>query len=146
MPYSKEIGNKNFYEYYKELSIKKNKSYVTYKEYSNILKYFNQRCREEIVLKSEKFVMPYKLGTLFIKKFTRTFDTKNKNNWRVDFKATKEQGKVVYHTNLNGYYWKWIKKDARVKNQKYYSFKACRKANRMVADAINNKKLDFFEK
>jgi hypothetical protein len=146
MPFTKEVGNRDFYNYYKEVSIRKNKPYVDYGTYIKIIRDFNLLLREAVIYKAEKIVLPYKLGTLFVRKFEHNYHEKNKRLWNIDFKATKEQGITIYHGDQYGYGWKWNKIDARVKNQRYYRFRACRKANRLIADAIKNKNLDYYTK
>jgi NADPH:quinone reductase-like Zn-dependent oxidoreductase len=85
------------------------------------------------------------LGTLGVYKFKVAYNPENTKNWKVDFKATKEAGHVVYYGSTYGYMWKWSKKHAKFKGKKWYNFKPCRTASRLIADAVNNKELDFYE-
>lgn len=145
MPRSVEIGNRDFYEFYKQNSINKEKEFVDYSTYTKILKDFNLLLRDEIIYKAEKVRLPYRMGYLYVRKFEHIYHEKNKRLWNIDFKATKEQGKTIYHGNKYGYGWRWHKKACIVKGKKYYRFRACRKANRLIADAVKNKQLDFYE-
>jgi hypothetical protein len=144
MGYTKDIGLRDFYKYYKETAIKKNRSYVDYKTYSKILKEFNLEVRTKIIYNSETLTLPFKLGKLFIHKFQNTFTEDNKRNWRVNYKLSKEQNMIIYHGSMYGYKWKWSKVHCGVKGKRYYSFKPCRTASRLIADAVNNKQLDFY--
>lgn len=146
MPYSENsIAQKDFYNYYKEMSIKKGKEYIDYPLYSKILKDFNQMMRDKIVYEAERFTMPYRMGDLFIHKYENVFKESNMRSWKVDWKKTKELGYKVYFESKYGYKWKWDKRKSVVKGKKFYTFRACRKAQRMVPDAINNKNLDYYQ-
>lgn len=143
MGYTKNISLIDFYKDYKNNAIKKNIPYKSYSEYSKILKEFNLRLRHKIIYEGEKVKLPYRLGELYIKKFENNFDPENSKKWRIDFKKTKELGHKVYFGSDYGYRWQWVKQKCVVKGKRYYSFKPCRKASRLIADAINNKKLDY---
>lgn len=142
--YTKDIGILNFYKLYKEITLKKNKKCHTYKLFTTIIKDFNLILRDKIVYENEIFKMPYKTGELYIKKFENTYKKENKKNWMINFPETKRLGYTVYFGSKYGYKWNWNKKTSRIRGKKFYSFKPCRKASRMIADAINNKKLDYF--
>lgn len=146
MPFTtKQIGNKDFYDYYKKRAIEKNRSYVDYKIFGQVLRSFNELLRDKIIYNAEKVKLPYKLGTLYVRKFEHIYHEGNKRLWNIDFKATKEQGVTVYHADKYGYGFKWDKKAVNLTGKRYHRFRACRKANRLIADAIKNKHLDFFE-
>lgn len=144
--YSKNsIAQRDFYQYYKDLQTRKGKKVEDYILYSNILKDANLLLRDAIILKGEKVHCPYRMGDLFIQKYENTFNIDNKRKWKIDWKRTKEEGHVVYFESKYGYKWKWDKRQAIFKGKKLYTFKACRKASRLVSDAINNKHLDYFQ-
>lgn len=145
MAYTKDIGLKDFYNYYKETAIRKNRIYVDYKTFTNIIKDFNTEIKNKIVYEAERIDLPYKLGKLSVKKFTNTYTETNKKNWRVNYKASKEKGYIVYHASEYGYRWKWNKFYCKVSSRKWYSFKPCRTASRAIADAIKNKNIDYYE-
>lgn len=144
MGYTKEIGLKDFYDFYEETSIKRKKSYVDRRTYGIILKEFNLEIRNRIVYKSERITLPYKLGDLYIRKFENTYTEDNKKNWAIDFKKTKELGHVVYYGAKYGYRWRWEKRKCIVRGKSYFRFKPCRTSSRLIADAIKNKHLDFY--
>lgn len=144
MPYTKEIGNRDFYNYYKEISIKKGRDFLDYKTYTKILREFNLMLRDKLVYNSEHVTLPYRLGKLYIHKFENNYSEDNKKNWSIDFKKTKELGMTVYYGAKYGYRWKWDKRICIVKGKKYFTFKACRTSSRLIADAIKNKHLDYY--
>lgn len=146
MPFTtKQIGNKDYYDYYMETSIRKGKPYVDYLTFSLVLRDFNLKVLDRLVYHAETIVLPYRLGSIYVRKFEHNYTEKNKRLWNIDFKATKEQGKTVYHADTHGYKFKWIKKGAKVTGIRYHTFRASRRGNRMIADAVKNKHLDFFE-
>lgn len=142
--YTSHVSLKDFYKYYKDNMIRKNLKPKSYIEYSKLLRDFNKRVREKIIYNSEVFVMPFRLGTLYIRKFEVVRNEDNIKNWSVDYKKTKAEGKVVYFESTYGYRWYWKKKNCIVKGKRFFSFKPCRKSQRLIADAINNKKLDYY--
>ncbi len=144
MGYTKDISLRDFYKYYKENCIKKNISYKKYPEYSKLLKEMNLILRDKIVYKSETITLPFRLGNLYIKKFEVAYNPDNQKSWLIDFKKSKEEGRTIYYGSPYGYKWQWNKKNCIVKGKRYYSFKPCRTASRLIADAVNNKKLDFY--
>ena len=144
--WSKDIGNKDFYNHYKETEIRKGRKPLEYKLYTKILRDFNMKLRDKVLYEREIVNLPFRLGRLYIRKFEHTYWEKNKRLWNIDFKATKEQGRTVYHEAKFGYKWQWYKKSCIVRGRKWHVFRACRKSNRLIADAIKNKNLDYFEK
>lgn len=146
MAYTKDIGMSDFYKFYKKNAIDKGKPYVNYTTYNKLLKEINKTIRHKIIYEAETLNVPYHLGKLYIRKFHTTYSETNRKVWRVDYKATKEAGKVIYHGEAYGYTFKWNKWDAKLNGKKFYSFKPCRTASRMIADAINNKNLDYYNK
>jgi hypothetical protein len=94
---------------------------ITYKEYREICYQFNKMIVEEVLDgKSQK--LPHSMGMLWIKKFKMNYD-----NPPLDFKATREAGKNIYHLNIesDGWCgrWNWTKRNERAKNMIYYHFK-----------------------
>jgi hypothetical protein len=122
---------------------------VEYKVYRQACEMFNKMIVDKILLKAEEFVVPYRLGTIRIKKKKMSF--KEKSKLKVDWKTTKEVGKVVYHMNDHTdnyrYGWKWDKTNAIVKNKKYYSFEATRSNKRRLASLLKDRfsGVDYFE-
>ena len=144
MAFTKDIGIRDFYKFYVKNSKLKNKPYVDYKTYSTLLKEINLLIRHKMVYESEIFKIPYRMGDMYVHKFKNHYSETNKKNWKVDYKATKELGQLVYHGDPYGYKFRWDKRKAILGGKKWYGFKPCRTASRMIADAVNNKQLDFY--
>lgn len=138
--YTKEIGLKDFYKFYKEKTSKTNKKIVDYKLYRDILKEFNILLREQI-LNNENIQLPYNLGKLGITKFEVNYDPTKQHKWKVDFKKTKELGYKVYYGSEYGYRWKWSK--GKLIGKRYYHFKPCREASRSITKQLN-KGIDYY--
>jgi len=104
------------YEFFKE----KHNIDISYKEYREICYDFNKMIVNE-VLEGKTQKLPHSMGMLWIKKFKMNYD-----NPAIDFKATKEAGKTIYHLNedSDGYCgrWTWSKRNNLAKNMIYYSF------------------------
>jgi len=160
-----DISTKNFYRYYVKNTPKNSIYNLTPRQYGNILKDINIEIMKLIITTNFELQITPRLGTLSIKKFkTKLVLDKNgdliktrlsidfgKTNalWKVDPEAKKNK-KVVYHINrhTDGYRYKfyWNKKYCAVKHKSFYTFKAARDNNRMIASAINTiPNLDYFE-
>lgn len=144
MAFTNDIGLKNFYDYYKDLSKRKNKPYKDYNTFAKVIKTFNMKLRDKIIYNAEKVSLPYKLGDLYVKKFDTNRKIDDDKNWKINFKETRAAGRVIYHEDEYGYKWQWIKQNCKVRGKRYYKFKPCRTASRMIADAVKNKNLDFY--
>ncbi len=142
--HTKDVSLPDFYNLYITKAAKREREYVPYKLFTAVLRDFNLNLRDKIVLGAERAILPYKLGELYIKKFNVDYDLDNMKSWKIDYKATKDTGTLIYHTNMVGYRWKWSKAGMRLRGKKYYNYKPCRQASRMVSDAIKNKKLDYY--
>lgn len=144
MAFTKDIGLLDFYKFYVESSTKKNKPYEDYKTFSKVIKAFNFKLREKIIYEAEKVSLPYRLGDIYVKKFNTNRKLDDMKTWKVNYKATKELGKVIYHDDEYGYKWQWVKSKCLIPGRRYYQFKPSRTASRLITDAIKNKNLDFY--
>ena len=110
--------------------------------YRNICIDFNEMLIDYIISDAGEVTLPCRLGTLRVKKI------KSKNRKMVDWKLTKEYGKLIYHLNMHtdGYYykWHWKKQHALFSNKSVYSFKPLRKFKRNVAKLLKDNKVDYF--
>lgn len=140
----KSIVQADFYKFYKDTCIRKNKPFVEYQKYCDIINDFNILVRDKMINEGERLHMPYRMGELYVQKFESNFDPERKNTWKINWPETNKVGQVVYFESKYGYKWKWDKKNACFKGRKLYTFRACRKARRLIPDAINNKNLDFY--
>lgn len=110
--------------------------------YRNICIDFNEMLVDYIISDAGEVSLPCRLGTLRVKKI------KSKKRKMVDWKNTKEYGKLIYHLNMHtdGYYykWHWKKQNALFANKSVYSFKPLRKYKREVAQLLKENKVDYF--
>lgn len=116
---------------------------LTFDEWRNILYSFNDSFRNYILETGEKAKLPYGLGEFTInKKKRRKMKGPNDEfiNLAVDWKKTKEKGKIIYNFNYHteGYFfgWIWFKDSARFKHSDLWYFKPTRVTSRLLAHYI----------
>ena len=121
---------------------KKNPSIkLTYDEWRIIIYTFNESFREYILETGDKAKLPAGFGEFSInRKRRRRFKTCNgeeKINLPVDWKRTKEKGKIIYNFNFHTegffYGWIWFKKTARFKQSDLWYFKPSRTTSRLLS-------------
>lgn len=97
------------------------------------------------ILETEEVKLPI-IGTLRVKKVKQKFV---QNKMKVDWKATKESGKVCYHMNEDreGYFYRFSWRKNKIKGVSYYSFVPERyNLRRRLAKFLKeNPSADFFE-
>lgn len=116
---------------------------LTYEQWRIIIYSFNEAFREYILETGEKIKLPYGFGEISINKKKRK-RLKGPNNefinLPIDWKKTKEKGKVIYNFNYDteGYFfgWHWFKKSARFKQTDLWRFKPMRTTSRLLAHYI----------
>ena len=113
-------------------------------EFRHICSDFNRKASERIISESETLKMPFRLGSIRVRK--RKLDVNRKIN--IDWEATKKYKKVIYHLNEHtdgyGYYFFHDRTEARFKNQGRSRFKAARANGRLLAKALKEKRTDYF--
>ena len=151
--YKKDNGTREIYKYYKE-EVQKickdeeelNKILVNKSLYQTICDEFNKLLIDEILINSEEVRLPYRLGTLRIKKSKMKYDDKNK--LKIDWAASKKLGKRIYHLNdhTGGYKYRFYWTKGIVKNITAYSFIPTRTNTRRLASILKDKErqLDYF--
>ena len=142
---TKSYTIKDFYKYYLSYA-KDGKVYqIDYTTYRKIITDYFMFIRDEILEKSREFKMPCRLGKVFI--FKRKPKSWSKESLCVDFKTTKEIGKVVYHTNehSDGYKYRfyWKKSDAPLPFKSRYQLIATRHNKRRLAQIVKNREVDY---
>jgi nucleoid DNA-binding protein len=119
---------------------------LSYDEWMDIIYSFNEEYREYILETGEKVKFPFGFGDFSINKKKRKRLKTDLNgrdfiNLPVDWKKTKEKGKIVYNFNFHtdGYFfgWMWFKGNCRIKNADLWYFKATRSTSRLLAHYIN---------
>lgn len=117
---------------------------VSFDDWKNIVYSFNDSFREYILETGEKAKLPYGFGDFSInKKIRRKKKGLNDEfvNLPVDWKKTKEKGKIIYNFNYHteGYFfgWVWFKESARFKNSALWYFKPTRTTSRLLSHYIN---------
>lgn len=122
---------------------------IPFELWKNIIYTFNEEFRNHILETGEKVKMPGGLGDFSINKKKRkrtkiTPDGKELINLAVDWKKTREKGKMIYNFNhhTNGYFfgWMWFKENARFKHHDLWFFKPSRVTSRMLAHYIKTDK------
>jgi nucleoid DNA-binding protein len=117
---------------------------LTFDEWRNIVYQYIESYKEYILETGEKVKLPYGFGEFSINKKKRRkikgVDGKEFINLPIDWKKTKEKGKVIYNFNFHteGYFfgWLWFKKTARIKNVDLWFFKQTRTTSRLLSHYI----------
>jgi len=130
-------------ENYNDFCKKHPSIHLTFDEWRNILYSFNDSFRNYILETGERAKLPYGLGDFTInKKKRRKLKGLNDEfiNLPVDWKKTKEKGKIIYNFNYHteGYFfgWIWFKDTARFKHSDLWYFKPTRVTSRLLAHYI----------
>jgi nucleoid DNA-binding protein len=113
---------------------------LTYDEWRNIIYSFNDAFKNYILETGEKAKLPFGFGEFSINKKKRR-KKKGLNdefiNLPVDWKKTKEKGKIIYNFNYHteGFFfgWMWFKDTARFKNADLWYFKPSRTTSRILS-------------
>lgn len=125
---------------------KKNPSIkITFDEWRNIIYSFNDAFKIYILETGEKAKLPFGFGEFSInkKKRRKVKDVNGKEyiNLPVDWKKTKEKGKIIYNFNYHteGYFfgWVWFKESTRLRNSDLWYFKPSRTTSRLLSHYIN---------
>lgn len=130
-----ELGIKDMYEFYKEYT----PSPVSFKLYKEVVNEYLQEILNLIIDEGHNYRIPGMLGYFRIQKKMMDFDIQKMS---VDWKASKEVGKRVYHLNnhSDGYRIKflWEKKKAILKkdSKRPYSFTLARDVKRRLASVM----------
>lgn len=114
---------------------------ISFDEWKNIVYSFNESFKNYILETGEKAKLPSGFGEFSINKKKRRkmkgVDGKEFINLPVDWKKTKEKGKIIYNFNYHteGYFfgWTWFKETARLKNSDLWYFKPSRITSRILS-------------
>jgi nucleoid DNA-binding protein len=114
---------------------------IYFDEWKNIIYSFNESFKNYILETGERAKLPSGFGEFSINKKKRRkikgVDGKEFINLPVDWKKTKEKGKIIYNFNYHteGYFfgWTWFKETARLKNSDLWYFKPSRITSRLLS-------------
>lgn len=125
------------YKYYKANSLYK----VEYSLYKRILDKMSQIISEAVLDRSEGFKMPCGLGYIQVGKYQpKNYNSKSLS---IDYKLTREYGKVIYHLNehSNGYKYRlhWSRVPMTFADRYKYQLCLVRANKRKLAQLIFNK-------
>lgn len=94
---------------------------ISYKAYRKLIENFFLEVSKKIIYENLIFMMPYSLGSIYVKSH------KSYGDHPIDYKTTRELKRVVYflnrHTFGQVFYIHWNKEYVRFKNNTYYTFK-----------------------
>jgi nucleoid DNA-binding protein len=118
---------------------------LTFDQWKSIIYDFNESFKEHILETGDRIKFPFGFGEFSINKRKRKrYKTKDNHayiNLPVDWKKTREKGKIIYNFNFHteGYFfgWKWFKTTARLKNIDLWYFKPSRSTSRLLAHYLN---------
>jgi hypothetical protein len=114
---------------------------LSYLEWSSIIYTGNMAFRDYLLETGERAKLPWGFGEYMVakkkKKKTKTLpDGTEKMNLSINWKATKELGKKIYHLNHHtegfNFYWKWDLRTARFYQATAWRFKAARVTSRLI--------------
>lgn len=116
---------------------------ITFDEWRNIIYSYNELFKNYILETGEKAKLPFGFGEFSINKKKRK-KRKGLNdefiNLPIDWKKTREKGKIIYNFNFHteGYFfgWMWFKQSARLKNIDLWYFKPSRVTSRLLSHYI----------
>ena len=135
----KSLTIKQIYQYYIKDYDKNSKYNIDYRIYRLLCEEFNKELSSLIINEGYFFKVPYRLGTIRIKK--RKIDISN-NNLKIDFGLYNKSNGKYNNKHLNdhsgGYYVRfyWMKLDMIMRNKAFYSFIPTRANKRKLASVV----------
>ena len=126
---------------YKDFRKKNPEMKITYLQFKEIIYGFNTMVVEHILETGEKVKLPAGIGEFAINKSKRKkikiINGVERIALPIDWKKTKEKGKIVYnfnyHTEEYRFKWKWFKRSAKFKYSDMFFFKPTRNNSRLLA-------------
>ncbi len=114
---------------------------ISFDDWRKLIYAFNESFQTYILETGDKARLPAGFGEFSINKKKRkkmkTFNGEEFVNLPVDWKKTKEKGKMIYNFNYHteGYFfgWMWFKKSTRIKNIDLWYFKPSRVTSRLLS-------------
>lgn len=128
---------------YKDFCKKNPTISISYNDWKTIIYLYNEWFRDQILETGQKMRFPGGIGDFSInKKKRRKLKGHNDEfvNLSVDWKKTREKGKIIYNFNYHseGYFfgWMWFEESARFKYSNLFYFKPCRVTSRKISEYI----------
>lgn len=115
--------------------------------FNKFIRALNTEITEQFLSKPQDVQLPQNCGTIGIRKSKMRFDCRR--SLRVDWKKTKELGKVIYHLNdhRNNYRYNINWNKGQTTNIRIYSFVPPRSTSRRLAQILlTNPSMDYFER
>lgn len=117
---------------------------ISFQLFRKLIETFNNMIVKHVLDTGDSIKLPYGLGAVAINKYQRNrhvlINGEKKIHLKIDFKATKEEGKTIYHLNEctdgNNYSWKWFERSSRIRCSHLWKFRACRGASRLLASYL----------
>lgn len=131
---------------YKDFCKKNPTVKVTFDDWRNIVHTFNDSFKIHILETGDKVKLPLGFGEFAINKKKRSkvkvIDGVERINLPIDWKKTKEKGKVIYNFNYHteGFFfgWMWFKPTARLRNTDLWYFKPSRVTSRLLSHYLKS--------
>ena len=130
---------------YKDFCKKHPNISISIDDWRNVIYTSNDAILTHILETGESYKLSSGFGEISINKKKRrkmrtTDDGVEKVNLPIDWKKTKEKGKVIYNFNYHteGYFfgWVWFKDNVRLKNSDCWRFKPSRSTSRLLSHYI----------
>lgn len=117
---------------------------ISFDDWKKVIYAFNEGFRDHILETGDKAKLPFGFGEFSITKKKRKriveIDGVEHINLPIDWKKTKEKGKIIYNFNhhTEGYFfgWYWFKKTARFRHSDLWYFKPFRVTSRLITEYI----------
>jgi nucleoid DNA-binding protein len=122
---------------------------LTYVQWQNIIYTYTDLVKTYILETGDKARLPNGFGVFSInkKKRKRIVNVKGEDhvNLSIDWKKTKEKGKVIYNFNhhTEGYFfgWMWFRNTVRLRNSEMWYFKPSRVTSRLLSHYLKTDKM-----
>ncbi len=131
---------------------------ITFTEFQNIINKWNNLFASHILETGDKLKIPHGIGPLTINKYKPKNGYKTTKtgivlpNRSIDWKATKQEGKYIYHLNPSTdgmkYHWAWFPRFSYIKSAPIWKFEMARVHSRQLAKYLKNPKdnhKDFYK-
>jgi hypothetical protein len=141
----KSKGNIHIYKFYLKRCKEREVEPLTSSMCRSIWEDCNLMIKDILLLESDEFRLPYRLGGLRVLKLKINYARIPTGKLRIDWGESNKQGVRVYYTQDYRYKVWWDKRTSRVTHIGKYYFKASKMLRRELAQCIKVDKKDYFE-